>query len=97
MLSFNVEKLTKEQLKQLINSADDNFDNQIRVTKDGYVFISRTVGAVAIEDLQFRYETWDAGNDFVGPTAACDEQYIDDLFNSIKSDWNKKRNGYIDF
>lgn len=69
MLSYQIETLTLDELKELIANADDRYDNQLRVKNNGEVFISRTVGAENIGDLKFRFETFDAGNGYVGINA----------------------------
>lgn len=98
MLSYPMQTLTLEEFQKLIASADDSRDNQIRITKDGRIYISEgVVGAKDIEDLHSRYETYDAGNDYVGPNAAQDEAYVKRLYEEVKRDWVSGRKGYIDY
>ena len=98
MLNYPIQTLTLEEFRKLIASADDSRDNQIRITKDGKIYISEEiVGAEDIEDLHSRYETYDAGNDYVGPNAAQDEAYVQRLYNEIKQDWDSGRKGYINY
>ena len=98
MLSYPMQTLTLEEFQKLIASADDSRDNQIRITKDGRIYISEgVVGAEDIEDLHSRYETYEAGNDYVGPNAAQDEAYVKRLYDEIKRDWDSGRKGYIDY
>ena len=98
MLSYPMQTLTLEEFQKLIASADDSRDNQIRITKDGRIYISEgVVGAENIEDLHSRYETYDAGNDYVGPNAAQDEAYVKRLYEEVKRDWVSGRKGYIDY
>ncbi|MBO0439005.1 hypothetical protein [Candidatus Enterococcus ikei] len=96
MLSFNIDILTLPQVKELITSTDDTQHSQIRVSKDGEVFVSRTIGSKDIENLQFRYETFDAGNGYIGEKAASDDRYVEQIFNFLKSDWEHGRVGYLD-
>lgn len=95
--SYDINKLTHEELRDLIASANDNFDNQIRVTEEGQVFISRTVGAQSIEGLRFRFETFDAGNGYVGSNAANDSSYVAETYNALKKCWDQGETGYIDY
>ena len=99
MLKFNINTMTIDELKQLIASGDDSHNNQIRCSKQGEVYLSQDiVGAQNIEDVAFRFETTDAGNDYVGDAAANDEDYISRVYNAIKGNWNdgKPLRTYID-
>jgi hypothetical protein len=79
----------------MIASGDDNVNNQIRVTKNGDVYLSTVVGADNISNLRFRYETYAAGAGYVGAEAAADESYIRDLFNKLRNDWASGQTGMI--
>ncbi len=96
-MSYNMKTLTRDQLVDLIKSGDNNYDNQIRVSNDGTIFLSRTVGAENIEGLRFRLETYDEGNGYVGLEAAEDDDYIDRLYDELVKAWNDNRTGYIDY
>ncbi len=39
MKKYDIRNITLEQLRQLIAEGDDKHDNQIRVTKDGMVYL----------------------------------------------------------
>lgn len=55
----NPEALTRGSVAQLIASASDRTNTQLRVTKDGLAFISSTdVGANNVEGVAFRLETF---------------------------------------
>lgn len=95
-MNYNMKALTRDELVELIKSGDDREDNQIRVTKNGTIFLSQTVGAENIADLRFRFETCDAGNGYVGSEAAADDDYIDALYKGLKKAWDSNRTGYID-
>lgn len=97
MLSFSIQTLTEKELRQLIAGADDSYHNQIRVKKDGTLYVSRLVGSKETEELQFRYETLDPGNNYVGTDAAYDDSYIQNLYKSLKNDWDTGRTGYLDY
>jgi hypothetical protein len=96
---YDVYNFTIHDLKEMIAMGDDSHDNQIRVTKSGEIYLSQDiVAAVAIDNLMFRFETFDAGNDYVGVKAAEDEKYIDRLYRTIMKRLEKGEKGqtYID-
>lgn len=95
-MQFNMNGLTREQLVELIKNGDDSVHNQIRVKRDGTIFLSQIVGAEDISGLRFRFETFDAGNGYVGVDAAADDTYINGLYRGLKESWDKGRTGYID-
>lgn len=96
-MSYNINTLTISEMKDLIASGDDTFNNQLRVTKAGEIYLSQgTVGAEDIDDLQFRFETIDAGGDWIGPNAANDTKWINRLFTAATTHWKMKTTGYID-
>ena len=50
-----------------------------------------------IEDLAFRFETWTAGNAYVGPDAAKDDKWVEKVYNDLKENWPNPKSAYIDF
>jgi hypothetical protein len=98
MKKYDIRNITLEQLRQLIAEGDDKHDNQIRVTKDGMVYLSQDiVAAEQLEDIAFRFETFDAGNDYVGKAASEDDNLVIPIFNALKGNWEKGcRKTYID-
>lgn len=87
--AYDVNTITYEQFKDLIANGDDSHDNQIRVTKSGIVFLSEdTVGADQIEDIAFRFESFDAENDYIGKAASEDENHVSQMYNALKSNWD---------
>lgn len=95
---YNIDTMSFEDLKKLIEDGDDTHDNQIRVSKAGEVFLSQDiVGANDLEDIAFRFETFDAGDDFVGKSASEDIQFVTDIYNALKYNWkNNSSQTYID-
>ena len=94
---YNVETLTLNQLKELISAGNDNVSNQIRVSENGVVYLSQAVGADCLEGVKFRFETFDAGNGYVGKNASEDETYLKSIYNTIKKNWENPKSTYIDF
>ena len=94
---FHITDLTAENCAVLFSEADDSNHNQLRVTKNGYVFISKTTGAEDLSNCLFRWETFCDFNDYVGPRAASDSEYIEEQFKEIKLAWEKGADGMIDY
>lgn len=90
-----IETLTIEQLRDLIASGDDSHANQIRIKKDGEIFISSLTGAQQLDGIIGRFETFDAHNGYIGPKAAADAEYVQRMFNAIQA-WKKSPRSYID-
>ena len=98
MLLTATQCLWKKEFTQLIAEGDDQFDNQIRVTNDGYIYLSRgIVGAENLDGIAFRLESFDAGNDYVGIEASKDEEHVTLMYRAIKDNWKSdQRRTYID-
>lgn len=90
MLTYDVVTMTLENFRDLIASGNDEYNNQIRVSKDGKIYLSQgVVGASNLYDVAFRCETFDAGNDYVGIEVSKDDRFIIPLFKAIKDNWAK--------
>lgn len=80
-----------EKYREIIAEADDRVHNQLRVSKTGFVYVSKDkVGAEDILLVQFRYETYMAGNRYVGPKPASDDKYIKDEYEELMLAWKHK-------
>jgi hypothetical protein len=89
-------EFTIESLQNLIANTDDKTRSQIRVTKDGYLFISKETGGDNLANILFRLETFQAGNGYVGPEAAADIRFVERLFTAISQNWPNPTMPYID-
>ena len=86
---------TTEQLRELIRGCNDSIGHHILwVTKTGDVLISRLpkeltpAGFQQVQpDMQLRYETFEMGNEYVGPEAADDDSWVLELFDSLTEKW----------
>lgn len=87
---------TLDAVRQLIAAGDDHVHNQLRVRRDGRAWLSTVVGGQDIEGLCFRLETWAAGSGYVGEVAACDEVWVQQIFNALKQNWPNPPFDYID-
>jgi len=94
---FHIDDLNEENCAELFSEADDRILNQLRVSYDGYVYISKTVGAENLIDVKFRWETYVAYNGYVGPKAASDTNYIKNQLKEITLGWKVGAKGYIDY
>ena len=75
---------------------DDSKNSQLRVSKDGRAYVSYVVGAEDISNLCFRLETSIAGNGYVGPDAANDDEWIDRVYDVLQENWPNPKSSYID-
>ena len=88
---------TLENVKKLIASVDDSNHRQLRVTKDGFAFISNEVGNENIDNLACRFETWCMGNSYVGLNASQDDNYIKRVYKDLQENWPSPKSSYIDY
>jgi hypothetical protein len=91
---------TVEELAAMMAIQDDNaHSHRMWVSHDGEVHISKVPEDEDYirANAKFRYETLDAGNDYVGPNAASDLEYVQSELNHLKRDWETGAEGYIDF
>ncbi len=94
---FHIDNLNEENCAELFSEADDRIFNQLRVSYDGYVYISKTVGAENLIDVKFRWETFVAYNGYVGPKIASNAEYIKNQLKEIKLAWKVGAKDYIDY
>ncbi|MNP28568.1 hypothetical protein D3C76_1215380 [compost metagenome] len=89
-------QFTREAVRQLIAQADGAVHNQLRVTRAGIAYISTVVGGRDIEGLSFRLETWAAGSGCVGPIAASDDVWVQQIYNALQQNYPNPPLDYID-
>ena len=75
----------------MIKYSNYGYDNQIRIKKNRDIYYSRIVGVEQIGGLKFHLETFDARNGYVGPQAAKDKEYIDELYKVLINCWIENR------
>lgn len=97
---------TKDDLRQLLASCDDMEGHHIIwVDHNGNVDITLLPakltpagwGEMMEDKIKFRYETCQCGNEYVGFEAANNDKWVNELYNSLKKDWEENRKGYIDY
>jgi hypothetical protein len=90
---------TTEQLRQLLAPCDDTAgDHVLWVSKTGEVRIARLPRgqspaslAQAHPEVQMRCEAFLAGNEYVGPEAAEDEEWVGELFDLLVRAWRQAK------
>lgn len=90
---MNMEKNpTEAELRELIRGCNDRKGHHMLwVAENGDVKVSTVAEPVSVEQSQpgvrLRYETFQAGNEYVGPEAAEDADWIKQLFRSLTQKW----------
>src|ERR1700677_3323874 len=90
---------TVEELRELIRAWDDLAGHHVLwVAKNGDVHVSevpKDMTPVGFQedqpDMQLRCETFEAGNEYVGPEAAEDGDWIKQLFDALTNEWPKAK------
>lgn len=90
---------TVEELRDLLRKCEDQAGHHVLwVAKNGDVHVSRVpkdnthMGLPEAEpEMQLRYETFEAGNEYVGPEAADDESWVKELFEALVKEWPKAK------
>jgi hypothetical protein len=97
---MNLEKgPTINVLRDLIATANDRAGHHVLwVEKNGDVHLSMLPpdqSSVGFEsehpEMQLRLETFEAGNDYVGPNAAKDAEWINQLLETLTKEWSKAK------
>jgi hypothetical protein len=87
---------TLGDVANLLASADDESHSQLRVTHDGYAYISKDVGFLNLEGVAFRFETWSAGHGFVGKEASKQKDWVRRLHQALTDNWPDPKNEYVE-
>lgn len=95
---------TKFELTALFAACNDESAHHILwVRNDGEVFVSAVPDdgiagqfAKQFDGMRFRYETFAAGNGYVGTKAANDDKYVAEMLGYLVRDWREGLEGYSD-
>lgn len=95
---------TKFELATLFAACNDERAHHILwVRNDGEVFVSAVPDdgiagqfAKQLDGMRFRYETFTAGNGYVGTKAANDDEYVAEMLEYLVRDWREGLEGYSD-
>lgn len=96
-ITVNIRNITETIYRDMLANANDCISHQLRVDWSGDVYISTITGAEEIDDVKFRWESWDSGNGYVGPLAASDHDYVKQSVASLKKCWEDEIRGYCDY
>ena len=94
---INIKDITEDIYRDMLANANDCISHQLRVNWSGDVYISTITGAEEIDDVKFRWESWDAGNGYTGPRAASDYKYVKQSVATLKKCWKDEVRGYCDY
>lgn len=97
---------TKQQLSALLAQADDEAGHHVLwIDTAGEVHLTLLDDSISLPDfatahptVRVRFETFCAGNSYVGPEAAKDDEHVKRYFNWLLSEWTAakdKRPGEI--
>lgn len=89
-------KFTTADVENLLASKDDSQNRQLRVDSNGQAYLSDIVGNRNIEGLAFRLESWQAGNDYTGPKAAANSDFVSRIEKVLRDNWPNPTTSYID-
>ncbi|MCS3689397.1 N-acetyl-beta-hexosaminidase [Bradyrhizobium elkanii] len=90
-------ELTLENVRTLIASKDDSTHRQIRVSNDGFLYLSDDVGNRNLDGVKFRLETLDPFNGYVGADAAKSDSWVESVYRTVKKNRESGFTGYVDF
>ncbi len=89
--------LTFENVKLLIASKDDSEHRQLRISKDGFAYLSDDVASANLDNVLCRFETWTSGKDYCGVDASNDESWVNEVLHILKQNYPNPKSPYIDY
>ncbi len=93
----NPKEFTLEGVRKLIASREDDRNLQLRVTNSGITYISESAGAESIEDLAFRFVTFDESNGWMGVAASKDDKWVSRVYKAMQKNWPIPSSTHLDF
>jgi len=87
---------TQNDVAQLLASGDDSTHTQLRVANSGIAYLSKDVGSDNLGGVALRFETWVAGNSYVGQDAGADDAWVGRIYNALKENWPNPKHSYLD-
>jgi len=80
---------SKDQLKQIIAAGDDSLDNYLVLNVHGQFELRQPSCSISPMDptVVVCHEMFWAGNGYVGPDAAVDNEHIDDYYRTSTKEW----------
>ena len=92
----NPQAFTLQNLKKLIASEDDTVNTQFRIDRNGYLFLSKDIGILNLDNIVFRLSSMLAGNGYVGIQASDDIEWVTKIYNIIKKNYPNPSDDYCD-
>ena len=96
----NPQQPTMESTRKLIASGDDTGSAQYRVSKRGVAYVEQDViGEDRLEGVLYRSETLGDGTGYLGPEAANDPQWVQEIYEDLKKlqkAYKSPRRVYVD-
>lgn len=86
-----------QDIADLLASGDDSTHTQLRVSQDGKAYLSKDIGNDNLNGVALRFETWLAGNGYVGTDASNDTEFVTRIFNALQNNWPNPKSDFIDF
>ena len=78
---------TVDNVRRLIASGDDSTHSQLRISKPGIAFVSKTIAGNETDNLAFYLEPWIAGRGHVGEIASKDENWVRQAYEALRDNW----------
>lgn len=94
-----------KELKELYSKHNDKaYDHVLWVSYDGEVDISNFQDQQEWTNwkrnplgiVRYYYERYHRGNGYVGPDAANDDEFMNEVFSNLKVDWNRQAEGPVE-
>ena len=101
---MNILNLSKEDVKELLAAQDDEKGHHMLwVSTDGEVRLDlipeqlTPLGyAERVDNLKFRFESYQCGAGYVGSEAATDEKWVDRVHKALTENWAAGTLEYVD-
>lgn len=88
--------LTMNNVRNLIASGCDLTHSQLRVSNEGIAYLSKDIDPGERDDVAFRLDVWQAGNEHVGLKASEDTKWVTRIYDCLKTNWPKPTSSFID-
>lgn len=101
---MNIQNITKEDVRGLVAAQDDEKGHHMLwVSMDGEVRLDlipdslTPVGyAARVNNLKFRFESYQCGAGYVGSDASTDEGWISRIYKGLIDNWASDTKDYVD-
>jgi hypothetical protein len=80
-------EFTLERMREMIASADEELNVQLRVSHSGVAHFAQLMSPPDYSDSYVAFESFAAGNDYHGVEASQDATYVKELYDLLKRNW----------